>query len=418
MPASSRRLAQLTLSLLLFVTALAIGSLAVAADKPPVRAITAFIDLDPARYEEQVEDTANRLRQASAVFQKAGYEVQTVRITTQPYPRYVRGMSKEQALTLLSNLAALGRKQSVAINIGPAVMTDEPDPAMLEVLEALHSELKQLDASMIVASESGVHWKTVRAAARHIYRVAQKSPRSQGTFNFAATAMLAPGAPFYPGSYHVQEGGRFSIGLQSPSVVARAFAAANGDASEASRLLRAALATEATQVNALAEQVAQVTGWRYWGFDSTPAPLKEDSIGAAMELLHSSSVGSAGTMTAAYIITKAQADLPGPRVGYNGLMLPVLEDSLLARRWSEGMLSIDSLLAYSSVCGTGLDTVPLPGDVTEETLARIIGDMAVLAVKWNKPLTARLQPVYGRKAGEMSAFDNPFLVNARLQPVR
>jgi uncharacterized protein len=135
-------------------------------------------------------------------------------------------------------------------------------------------------------------------------------------------------------------------------------------------------------------------------------------------LLHSSSVGSAGTMTAAYIITKAQADLPGPRVGYNGLMLPVLEDSLLARRWSEGMLSIDSLLAYSSVCGTGLDTVPLPGDVTEETLARIIGDMAVLAVKWNKPLTARLQPVYGRKAGEMSAFDNPFLVNARLQPVR
>jgi len=135
MPASSRRLAQLTLSLLLFVTALAIGSLAVAADKPPVRAITAFIDLDPARYEEQFADTANRLRQASAVFQKAGYEVQTVRITTQPYPRYVRGMSKEQALTLLSNLAALGRKQSVAINIGPAVVTDEPDPAMLEVLD-------------------------------------------------------------------------------------------------------------------------------------------------------------------------------------------------------------------------------------------------------------------------------------------
>jgi hypothetical protein len=77
MPASSRRLAELTFSLLLSVTALAISALAAAADKPPVRAITAFIDLDPARYEEQFEDTANRLRQASAVFQKAGYEVQT-----------------------------------------------------------------------------------------------------------------------------------------------------------------------------------------------------------------------------------------------------------------------------------------------------------------------------------------------------
>jgi uncharacterized protein len=418
MPTSCRRLAELTLSLLLCTAAPAIGSLATAADKPPVRAITAFIDLDPARYEQQIADTANRLRQASAVFQEAGYEVQTVRITTQPFPQYVRGMSRQQALKLLSDLAALGRKQSVAMNIGPAVMTDDPDPAMLELLETLHSELEPLDASMIVAGEDGVHWKAVRAAARHIHRVAQKSPRSQGTFSFAATAMLAPGAPFYPGSYHVREGGRFSIGLQSPSVVARAFAAANGDANEATRLLRAAFAAEATQVNTLAAQVAQVTGWRYWGFDSTPAPLKEDSIGAAMERLHSATIGSAGTLTAAYVITQAQADLPGPRVGYNGLMIPVLEDSLLARRWSEGTLSIDSLLAYSSVCGTGLDTVPLPGDVSEEMLARIVGDMAVLAVKWKKPLTARLQPVHGRKAGEMSEFDDPFLVNAKLQPAR
>jgi len=82
------------------------------------------------------------------------------------------------------------------------------------------------------------------------------------------------------------------------------------------------------------------------------------------------------------------------------------------------VLSIDALLAYSSVCGTGLDTVPLPGDVSEETLAKIIGDMAVLAFKWKKPLTARLQPVYGKKAGEMSQFDDPFLVNAKLHPVR
>jgi uncharacterized protein (UPF0210 family) len=60
----------------------------------------------------------------------------------------------------------------------------------------------------------------------------------------------------------------------------------------------------------------------------------------------------------------------------------------------------------------------LPGDVTEAQLARIIGDVAVLAYKWKKPLTARLQPVHGRKAGEMTNFDSPFLVNARIQPLR
>jgi hypothetical protein len=98
-------------------------------------------------------------------------------------------------------------------------------------------------------------------------------------------------------------------------------------------------------------------------------------------------------------------------------MLPVLEDKRLAQRWSEGAITIDSLLAYSAVCSTGLDTVPLPGDVTEEQLAKIYGDMATLAFKWKKQLTARLQPVKGKHAGEMTEFDDPFLVNAKLQPL-
>jgi uncharacterized protein (UPF0210 family) len=98
-------------------------------------------------------------------------------------------------------------------------------------------------------------------------------------------------------------------------------------------------------------------------------------------------------------------------------MLPVLEDQRLAERWSEGALSLDALLAYSAVCATGLDTVPLPGDVTEDQLARIFADVASLAGKWRKPLTARLLPVKGKKPGERSTFDDPFFVNAVLQPL-
>jgi len=84
------------------------------------------------------------------------------------------------------------------------------------------------------------------------------------------------------------------------------------------------------------------------------------------------------------------------RVGYSGLMLPVLEDPVLSERWSEGTFDLDSLLAYSAVCGTGLDAIPLPGDVSQEQLERIMGDMASLAFKWHKPLTARLIPAPGK----------------------
>jgi len=61
--------------------------------------------------------------------------------------------------------------------------------------------------------------------------------------------------------------------------------------------------------------------------------------------------------------------------------------------------------------------VPLPVNVTEDQLARILGDVASLAVKWHKPLTARLQPVAGKTTGEKTEFEDPRLVNTTLQPL-
>ncbi len=382
---------------------------------PPVRTITAFIDLDAARAETQVHDAAASLHQAQARFEAAGYVVQTVRITTQPFMEYAGKLGRDGALRLFVRLAGLAQSEKVLINIGPAVMGDEPDPQALALLEEVHARNLPLNATMIIAGEDGIHWHTIQAAAHHVSVVAARSKDSQGTFAFAAIAMLKPGSPFFPGSYHTGQAGRFAVGLQSAGTVAQVFEHTHGDAPAAIRELGAALSGYAHEVGVIAREVEKASGWQYWGFDPTPAPLMEDSIAAAMERFEPQSFGAAGTMTAAYVITEAQRLVPEPRVGYSGLMLPVLEDTRMAQRWSEGSINIDSLMAYSSVCGTGLDTVPLPGDVTEAQLARIIGDVAVLAYKWKKPLTARLQPVHGARAGDRTHFDSPFLTNATLQ---
>ena len=142
------------------------------------------------------------------------------------------------------------------------------------------------------------------------------------------------------------------------------------------------------------------------------------SIGRAIESFTGGPFGVSGTMTAAAIITRAVQAAPVKRVGYSGLMVPVLEDNVLARRWAEGTYNIDSLLAYSAVCAGGLDTVPLPGDVSEEQIARILGDVATLAYKWQKPLAARLLPVPGKKAGDRTEFDDPRMANTTIQALR
>lgn len=182
-------------------------------------------------------------------------------------------------------------------------------------------------------------------------------------------------------------------------------------------LITQALTPHAQAIEKAAMTVAKQSGWEYRGIDLSPAPLKDISIGDAMEKMMGHRLGESGTMTAAAAITRGLKAVPVKQAGYSGLMIPILEDSLLARRWGEGAFNIDALLAYSSVCGTGLDTIPLPGDIAQSRLEAVIGDVASLAVKWHKPLAARLLPVKGKASGEKTEFDDPFLVNTTIQKV-
>ena len=95
-------------------------------------------------------------------------------------------------------------------------------------------------------------------------------------------------------------------------------------------------------------------------------------------------------------------------------MLPVLEDAVLAQRNAEERYGWRDLLAFSAVCGTGLDTIPLPGDTFTEQIEGMLAEVAALAGALRKPLTARLMPIPGLRAGDMTAFDFPYFVNTRI----
>jgi uncharacterized protein (UPF0210 family) len=137
-----------------------------------------------------------------------------------------------------------------------------------------------------------------------------------------------------------------------------------------------------------------------------------------MEGLGVPAAGLHGSLAAAAILTEAIDQARFPRAGFSGLFLPVLEDAVLARRAAEGSLTVMDLLLYSAVCGTGLDTVPLPGDTPPDVLAAVLLDLAVLSQRLGKPLTARLMPIPGKAAGDLTQFDFAYFANSRVLPVR
>jgi uncharacterized protein (UPF0210 family) len=408
----SRLLAALTLVLL---APLALPA-AEPASKPKIRAVTAFVQLDRAHYKEQIQEALNFLRQAKTAFEKSGYEVQTIRITTQPFPEYTRDLSEAETLAFFREYDALAVKEGFDASIGPAMMNDTDSPREAELLAKILAGAQALEGSIFIGGEDGIHWKSIRAAAAVMKYLEANSPHSQANFSFTASSFVPEGTPFYPASYLAGEGKRFAIGLQSANVVADAFASAKSpDAAE--ERLKSSLTIYAQQVEKIAKEISQSSVWKYGGIDLSPAPLKEISIAGAIENFLGAPIGTSGTMTVAALITRALKAIPVTQAGYSGLMLPILEDSVLSQRWTEGRLSIDALLSYSAVCGTGLDVIPLPGDISNEQLEKILGDVASLSVKWHKPLSARLLPVTRKKAGDQTEFNDPFLVNAKIQPL-
>jgi len=405
-------------SLVCLLMSLAVPAIRAAeTSKPKIRAVTGFITIDAKSYPAQIEEAVKFLSQVRSAIQAAGYQVSGIRISTQPFPEYTRGLSHAEALSVLQGINDLAGKLKFAPNIGPAMLGDTVDAESVNLLiEVLSMPGNRLAANIVTAGDDGIHWNAVRQAAHIIRGVGERSPHGQGNFNFAAIAMLKPYGPFYPGAWHPAGGPKsFAIGLESANVVMEVFSREH-DPRTAGAALTEALAVHDRAVEAAALKASNGSGWTYAGIDPTPAPAGNISIGTAIESFTGAPFGSPGTETASGIITRAVKAVPVKQTGYSGLMLPVLEDAQLTRRWTEQTFGLDSILAYSAVCAGGVDTVPLAGDTSEDTMAAIVGDVSTLAFKWNKPLAVRLLPSPGKKTGEMTEFGGA-LANAIIQPL-
>ena len=209
------------------------ASTAAPASNPNVRAITGFVRIDRAIVEKQIAEALVVLRKAKSQFEAAGYQVETLRLTTQPLPELVAGMTEGQALAFLARLDQISVREDFLPDVGPAMSQDSDDFAMMHLLERALSTLPNIEANTIIADEGGIHWKTIHRTSELVKYVSEHSPRSQGTFNFTATAMLKPLSPFFPGSYHTGAGRQFAIGFEGANVVADIFTRDRGNADAA-----------------------------------------------------------------------------------------------------------------------------------------------------------------------------------------
>ena len=376
-----------------------------------VRTITAGTNLRSLTDTRALDAALATLARAKRAVTEAGYEVQTVRVATQPLLEDAGTRTRGEALPALQALDRAVVAQSALLSIGPVLAPDGDDPEFGGWAAELARTTRNISFTVRVASpERGTSPRGVTAAGDAMVAIARATPGGIGNFRFAAAANVPAGTPFFPVAYH-DGSDALAIGLESPPLLSLGLAGANTLA-EAKRHLTDLLESRFGPLEHLMRDIAHRERRAYTGIDVSPAPGKDASIGAAIEALTGVPFGAPSTLAGCAAITDVLKSLRVKTCGYSGLMLPVLEDPVLARRASEGRFSVRDLLLYSSVCGTGLDVVPLPGDSRADRLAALIADVAALSTKLRKPLSARLFPVPDKSAGEMAHFDDPYLTDS------
>lgn len=369
-----------------------------------IRAITVFVDLFPEDIETPLARAATFLHAAHYSYQQAGIAVQSRRIATQPFPR----MRSPHGPAGMPDLAVRLREECTAygidyIALGPVSVGDDPDyvDAIPDMLRAASGVFTSIN---VASARQGIDLGLLRHSAETIRAVSTVTPDGLSNLYLAAIANCGPGSPFFPAAFHGGGAARFALAIEAADLAVLAFQDAPSPEEAVQRLSHMAQ-DSAVQLTNVAQELAAEHGVVFGGLDFSlaPYPGEGSSLGAALECL-GVRLGGAGVVAAASLVMNAIEAANIPRCGFSGLMLPVLEDTLLGQRAAEGALHLNDLLLYSAVCGTGLDCIPLPGDIAPDALTAILLDVAALALRLNKPLTARLMPLPGKVAGDEVTF--------------
>ncbi len=378
-----------------------------------IRSITCFFRPENALSDQVLATFSSFMEKAIPRFAAEGYEVQSTRLATTPFPTWLPLASEAKAVETAHQAEAAAQAAGFGyLGLGPALPSVPLSYDRL--LPMLKATQNVFFGGMMADLDGGIHLPAVKACASVIEQAAIATADGFTNLHFGALANVAPYAPFFPAAYASGAQPAFGLAIEAADIALNAFRRA-GSLAEARRLLLEDLEGRFTILERVSQELSGLFQIEFKGFDCSLAPFPEDwcSIGAALEALGVSGLGLHGSLAAAAFLADTLDRGAWKRTGFNGLMLPVLEDATLAARAGQ-TLTLKDLLLFSAVCGTGLDTVPLPGNVTAGQIEALLLDVSALALRLNKPLTARLMPVPGKSAGDAVAFDFSYFSQGRV----
>ncbi|MBR0572697.1 MULTISPECIES: DUF711 family protein [Pasteurellaceae] len=392
-----------------------------------VRTITLFLSLtqDKNQWQQVLQEAKQEFNLLIPSIQNAGYEIQTIRIVTNAFGEYLDTTNIDTAkadLSYLKHLLNQLNDSGLRIRFAIGEAKTEREINLLPELIQSYGDLCNACVNVPLDKNGVLDNNLIEQSAQAVKKIAQITERGEGNFNFTVNFNCEPFIPYFPASYHSSQlPNSFVIGFETPDLLVEVLESLskserNDFFNTAYEKMSQALQYHIDEVlNAVSS--TELTGrFKFVGIDSSAAPSKScNSMATVYELLGVPYFGAAGTVEASALLTRVFKSVKNvPLIGFSGLMLALTEDTGLAKGSQLAQFDIRALLTYSAVCGIGLDTVPVAGDVTIPQLSALMRDTGTMAFRLNKPLTVRVFPIPNAKAGDSTQFESDDLCNSKI----
>ncbi|MEA2059462.1 MAG: PFL family protein [Thermodesulfobacteriota bacterium] len=360
----------------------------------------------------------------NAVGEKYGIEVVNKRISTSPIALVGAPFSEDQMIEIAHTLNDIAKEVNIDFIGGFSALVEKGiatgDHSLIKAIPRALADTQRVCASVNVAtSRSGINMDAVLDMAHAIKKAARLTEKDDGIAcaKLCVFANIPQDMPFMAGAYlgvGVSDA-VINVGVSGPGVVKKAIERTINETPNLSLGKIAEIikktSCKVTRVGELiGREVADNLNTRFGVVDLSlaPTPTVGDSIGEIFQTLGLASIGVPGSTAALAMLNdavkKGGAFASSHVGGLSGAFIPVSEDLNIAVAADKGYLSIEKLEVMTCVCSVGLDMVPVPGSISEETLAGIIADEMAIGMINNKTTATRIIPVPGKKAGDSVYF--------------
>ena len=364
------------------------------------------------------------IKERDKLLQKFNIKLRTSRITLSPLnlSHPVNSASIQSTAKWVTNISKLLGIRWFCMPF--SFIENDFESSMINPIANLLKKFPNSFVNLIIADDKTINVKSVNSSAQLIKNMSTNTNNGFDNFRIGVSSNCNPYTPFFPFSYHQDDHG-FSLALEVLEIFQTILDNERNIQSSDLRLkLIEALSSELSFMQEFGNELEKSSGLKFYGIDSSLAPFPDgsDSVARLIQSLGLDSLGSSGSLFFTSFMTNvinSAFDLShAKKVGFNGVMYSVLEDDYLAHAIKNKKLSIDSLILYSTVCGCGIDMVPVPGNIFLEEISSLIIDTATISIALQKPLGTRILPIPGKNANELTDFNYDFLVDTRVMEIK